>query len=139
MYKNPIPVSMGMPKNLGKNSPDDPSVFVDGINLSKPEFEKVAKVFNTLTKKYGHKYSTKTEIIEAFKSEMRQKFDANITFEKAGLRDPKSEVELLACRFKKDRPLIYLILMTPVNDWTIIDEKRFQPLDEKSPFFPVNI
>lgn len=138
MHKNSIPVTVGMPKNLGKNSPDDPSVLVDGINLSKPEFEKVAKVFNTLTKKYGHKYSTQAEIINAFKSEMRQKFTTDIAFETVGKRQ-EIAAELIACRFKKDRPLVYLILMTETNDWTIIDEKRFQPLDEKSPFLPVNI
>lgn len=138
MHKNSIPVTMGMPKNLGKNSPDDPSVLIDGINLSKPEFEKVAKVFNALLKKYGYKYSTQAEIIDAFKSEMRQKFTADIAFEKVGKRQ-EIATELIACRFKKDRPLIYLILMTDTNDWTIIDEKRFQPLDEKSPFLPVNI
>lgn len=139
--KNRQQVMPGMPINLGKYAPGQEETLIDGINLSKPEFEKVAKIHNKMFKKYGERFSTKTEIVDEFKSEMRQKFSANVKFEFAELRNEKenSNIDLLAARFEKDRPLIFLILDNEANAWGIIDEKRFPPLDEKSPFLPVNI
>ena len=126
-------------KNLGKYTPQSPGVLVEGINLTKEEFEKVGKIFHKLENKYGITFSKKSEIIDAFKSEMRQKFSVNIGFEDVQLRNPDEpcSIELIACRFQKNRPLVFLVLDLESNSWAIIDEKRFPPLDEKSPFLPV--
>ena len=128
-------------KNLGKNMPNDPAVLIDGINLNKKEYETVGKIFNKMAKKYGQRYSSKQEIIDTFKSEMRQQFNAKIDFEDVSLREEAKEApfQLIACRFKKERPLIFLVIDMSSNSWGIVDEKRFPPLDEKSPFLPVSI
>ena len=67
-------------KNLGKYTPQSPGVLVEGINLTKEEFEKVGKIFHKLENKHGMTFSKKSEIVDAFKSEMRQKFNVNIEF-----------------------------------------------------------
>lgn len=139
--KNRQQVMPGMPINLGKYGPGDEETLIDGINLSKPEFEKVAKIHTKMFNKFGERYSTKEELVDVFKSEMRQKFSANVKFEFAGMRNEKetSNIDLLCARFQKDRPLIFLIIDKESNAWGLIDEKRFPPLDDKSPFLPVNI
>ena len=128
-------------KNLGKNMPTDAGVLIDGINLNKKEYENVAKIFNKMAKKYGQRFSSKEDVINDFKSEMRQHFNAKIDFETAALRENAKDApfELIACRFQKDRPLIFLIIDMDSNSWGIVDEKRFPPLDENSPFLPVSI
>lgn len=128
-------------KNLGKYTLQSPGVLMEGINLTKEEFEKVGKIFHKLENKYGMTFSKKSEIVDVFKSEMRQKFSVNIGFEEVQLRNPNEpcSIELIACRFQKNRPLVFLVLDLESNSWAIIDEKRFPPLDEKSPFLPVNI
>ena len=75
-------------KNLGKYTSQSPGVLVEGINLTKEEFEKVGKIFHKLENKYGMAFSKKSEIVNTFKSEMRQKFNVNIEFEEVQLRNP---------------------------------------------------
>ena len=71
--------------------PNDPAVLIDGINLNKKEYETVAKIFNKMAKKYGQRYSSKQEIIDTYKSEMRQHFNAKIEFEDVSLREEAKE------------------------------------------------
>ena len=76
-----------------------------------------------------------------FRAEMRQIFDVHITFEDLKTKDDKqSSMKIVACRFKKKRPLIFLGYETDNKTWFILDEKRFPVLeDPNSPFLGVNI
>ena len=114
----------------------------DGINLSRKEFASVGIVVRNLAKKHGEgKFQDETLLVNDFRSEMRQIFDVHITFEDLKTKDDKpSSMKIVACRFKKKRPLIFLGYETDNKTWFILDEKRFPVLeDPNSPFLGVNI
>ena len=118
------------------------SQLTDGINLSRKEFASVGIVVRNLAKKHGEgKFQDETLLVNDFRSEMRQIFDVHITFEDLKTKDDKpSSMKIVACRFKKKRPLIFLGYETDNKTWFILDEKRFPVLeDPNSPFIGVNI
>ena len=118
------------------------SQLTDGINLSRKEFASVGIVVRNLAKKHGEgKFQDETLLVNDFRAEMRQIFDVHITFEDLKTKDDKpSSMKIVACRFKKKRPLIFLGYETDNKTWFILDEKRFPVLeDPNSPFFGVNI
>ena len=118
------------------------SQLTDGINLSRKEFASVGIVVRNLEKKHGEgKFQDETLLVNDFRSEMRQIFDVHITFEDLKTKDDKpSSMKIVACRFKKKRPLIFLGYETDNKTWFILDEKRFPVLeDPNSPFLGVNI
>ena len=116
--------------------------LTDGINLSRKEFASVGIVVRNLAKKHGEgKFQDETLLVNDFRAEMRQIFDVHITFEDLKTKDDKpSSMKIVACRFKKNRPLIFLGYETDNKTWFILDEKRFPVLeDPNSPFLGVNI
>ena len=116
--------------------------LTDGINLSRKEFASVCIVVRNLAKKHGEgKFQDETLLVNDFRAEMRQIFDVHITFEDLKTKDDKpSSMKIVACRFKKKRPLIFLGYETDNKTWFILDEKRFPVLeDPNSPFLGVNI
>ena len=116
--------------------------LTDGINLSRKEFASVGIVVRNLAKKHGEgKFQDETLLVNDFRAEMRQIFDVHITFENLKTKDDKpSSMKIVACRFKKKRPLIFLGYETDNKTWFILDEKRFPVLeDPNSPFLGVNI
>lgn len=118
------------------------SQLTDGINLSRKEFASVGIVVRNLAKKHGEgKFQDETLLVNDFRAEMRQIFDVHITFEDLKTKDDKpSSMKIVACRFKKKRPLIFLGYETDNKTWFILDEKRFPVLeDPNSPFIGVNI
>ena len=118
------------------------SQLTDGINLSRKEFASVGIVVRNLAKKHGEgKFQDETLLVNDFRAEMRQIFDVHITFEDLKTKDDKpSSIKIVACRFKKKRPLIFLGYETDNKTWFILDEKRFPVLeDPNSPFLGVNI
>ena len=118
------------------------SQLTDGINLSRKEFASVGIVVRNLAKKHGEgKFQDETLLVNDFRAEMRQIFDVHITFEDLKTKDDKpSSMKIVACRFKKKRPLIFLGYETDNKTWFILDEKRFPVLeDPNSPFLGVNI
>ena len=118
------------------------SQLTDGINLSRKEFASVGIVVRNLAKKHGEgKFQDETLLVNDFRAEMRQIFDVHITFEDLKIKDDKpSSMKIVACRFKKKRPLIFLGYDTDNKTWFILDEKRFPVLeDPNSPFLGVNI
>ena len=118
------------------------SQLTDGINLSRKEFASVGIVVRNLAKKHGEgKFQDETLLVNDFRSEMRQIFDVHITFEDLKTKDDKpSSMKIVACRFKKKRPLIFLGYETDNKTWFVLDEKRFPVLeDPNSPFLGVNI
>ena len=118
------------------------SQLTDGINLSRKEFASVGIVVRNLAKKHGEgKFQDETLLVNDFRSEMRQIFDVHITFEDLKTKENKpSSMKIVACRFKKKRPLIFLGYETDNKTWFILDEKRFPVLeDPNSPFLGVNI
>ena len=118
------------------------SHLTDGINLSRKEFASVGIVVHNLAKKHGEgKFQDETLLVNDFRAEMRQIFDVHITFEDLKTKDDKpSSMKIVACRFKKKRPLIFLGYETDNKTWFILDEKRFPVLeDPNSPFLGVNI
>ena len=118
------------------------SQLTDGINLSRKEFASVGIVVRNLAKKHGEgKFQDETLLVNDFRAEMRQIFDVHITFEDLKTKDNKpSAMKVVACRFKKKRPLIFLGYETDNKTWFVLDEKRFPVLeDPNSPFLGVNI
>lgn len=118
------------------------SQLTDGINLSRKEFASVGIVVRNLAKKHGEgKFQDETLLVNDFRAEMRQIFDVHITFEDLKTKENKpSSMKIVACRFKKKRPLIFLGYETDNKTWFILDEKRFPVLeDPNSPFIGVNI
>lgn len=118
------------------------SQLTDGINLSRKEFASVGIVVRNLAKKHGEgKFQDETLLVNDFRAEMRQIFDVHITFEDLKTKDDTpSSMKIVACRFKKKRPLIFLGYETDNKTWFILDEKRFPVLeDPNSPFLGVNI
>lgn len=118
------------------------SQLTDGINLSRKEFASVGIVVRNLAKKHGEgKFQDETLLVNDFRAEMRQIFDVHITFEDLKTKDDKpSSMKIVACRFKKKRPLIFLGYETDNKTWFVLDEKRFPVLeDPNSPFLGVNI
>ena len=118
------------------------SQLTDGINLSRKEFASVGIVVRNLAKKRGEgKFEDETLLVNDFRAEMRQIFDVHITFEDLKTKENKpSSMKIVACRFKKKRPLIFLGYETDNKTWFILDEKRFPVLeDPNSPFLGVNI
>ena len=116
--------------------------LTDGINLSRKEFASVSIVVRNLAKKHGEgKFQDETLLVNDFRAEMRQVFDVHITFEDLKTKENKpSSMKIVACRFKKKRPLIFLGYETDNKTWFILDEKRFPVLeDPNSPFLGVNI
>lgn len=116
--------------------------LTDGINLSRKEFASVGIVVRNLAKKHGEgKFQDETLLVNDFRAEMRQIFDVHITFEDLKTKENKpSSMKVVACRFKKKRPLIFLGYETDNKTWFILDEKRFPVLeDPNSPFLGVNI
>ena len=116
--------------------------LTDGINLSRKEFASVGIVVRNLAKKHGEgKFQDETLLVNDFRAEMRQIFDVHITFENLKTKDDKpSSMKIVACRFKKKRPLIFLGYETDNKTWFSLDEKRFPVLeDPNSPFLGVNI
>ena len=116
--------------------------LTDGINLSRKEFASVGIVVRNLAKKHGEgKFQDETLLVNDFRAEMRQIFDVHITFEDLKTKENKpSSMKIVACRFKKKRPLIFLGYETDNKTWFILDEKRFPVLeDSNSPFLGVNI
>ena len=116
--------------------------LTDGINLSRKEFASVGIVVRNLAKKHGEgKFQDETLLVNDFRAEMRQIFDVHITFEDLKTKENKpSSMKIVACRFKKKRPLIFLGYETDNKTWYILDEKRFPVLeDPNSPFLGVNI
>lgn len=116
--------------------------LTDGINLSRKEFASVGIVVRNLSKKHGEgKFQDETLLVNDFRAEMRQIFDVHITFEDLKTKENKpSSMKIVACRFKKKRPLIFLGYETDNKTWFILDEKRFPVLeDPNSPFLGVNI
>ena len=116
--------------------------LTDGINLSRKEFASVGVVVRNLAKKHGEgKFQDETLLVNDFRAEMRQIFDVHITFEDLKTKENKpSSMKIVACRFKKKRPLIFLGYETDNKTWFILDEKRFPVLeDPSSPFLGVNI
>ena len=116
--------------------------LTDGINLSRKEFASVGIVVRNLAKKHGEgKFQDETLLVNDFRAEMRQIFDVHITFEDLKTKENKpSSMKIVACRFKKIRPLIFLGYETDNKTWFILDEKRFPVLeDPNSPFLGVNI
>ena len=119
----------------------NPAQLTDGINLSKKEFASVGIVVRNLAKKHGEgTYKDETQLVNDFKAEMRQVFDVYITFEELKVKDGKpSSMKVVACRFKKKRPLIFLGYETDNKSWFVLDEKRFPALEDSSPFLAINI
>lgn len=119
----------------------NPARLTDGINLSKKEFASVGIVVRNLAKKHGEgTYKDDVQLVNDFKAEMRQVFDVYITFEELKVKDGKpSSMKVVACRFKKKRPLIFLGYETDNKSWFVLDEKRFPALEESSPFSEINI
>ena len=116
--------------------------LTDGINLSRKEFASVGIVVRNLAKKHCEgKFQDETLLVNDFRAEMRQIFDVHITFEDLKTKENKpSSMKIVACRFKKKRPLIFLGYETDNKTWFILDEKRFPVLeDPNSPFLGVNI
>lgn len=116
--------------------------LTDGINLSRKEFASVGIVVRNLAKKHGEgKFQDETLLVNDFRAEMRQIFDVHITFEDLKTKENKpSSMKIVACRFKKKRPLIFLGYETDNKTWFILDEKRFPVLEDlNSPFLGVNI
>ncbi len=77
-----------------------------------------------------------------FKSQMRQAFDVRVLFEDLKPKDPTQKMitKIVACRFAKKRPLIYLVYETEEKSWFVLDEKRFDPFSQDGcPFLGVNI
>ena len=120
----------------------NPSQLTDGINLSRKEFASVGIVVRNVAKKQGEgKYTDETILVNEFKSQMRQVFDVHITFEDLKTKENKPcSTKIVACRFAKKRPLIFLVYETDNKTWFVLDEKRFPVLeDPNSPFLGVNI
>lgn len=120
----------------------DPAQLTDGINLSRKEFASVGIVVRNLAKKHGEgTFKDETLLVNDFRSEMRQIFDVHITFEDLKTKEGKpSAMKIVACRFKKKRPLIFLGYETDNKTWFVLDEKRFPILeDPNTPFLGVNI
>lgn len=114
---------------------------IDGINLNKDEFKRVSKIYHKMFNEVGEKFSNKENLINLFKSEMRQKFNVSVLFENVSKNndDDIVDIEIVACRFKENRPLIFLVIDNSNSTWLVIDEKRFPPLGENSPFSNVKI
>lgn len=116
--------------------------LTDGINLSKKEYASVSIVVKNMAKKFGEgTYKDEKALVEEFKAQMRQVFDVHITFEKLKTKDGiTTSTNIIACRFTKKRPLIFLVYETDNKTWVVIDEKRFPILEEAdSPFLNTNI
>lgn len=114
---------------------------IDGINLNKDEFKRVSKIYHKMLNEIGEKFSNKENLINLFKSEMRQKFNVSVLFENVSKNnnDDIVDIDIVACRFKENRPLIFLVIDNSSSTWFVIDEKRFPPLGENSPFSNVKI
>lgn len=117
--------------------------LTEGINLSKKEFTSVGIAVRNLAKKIGEgKYTDEAVLINEFRAEMRQVFDVHITFQDLQLKDPTQKIstKVVACRFAKKRPLVYLVYETEDKTWFVLDEKRFDPFSmDGCPFLGVNI
>lgn len=117
------------------------SQMTDGINLSKKEFMSVSKAVNNMGNKIGKgTYTDSDDLKKEFKSQMRQVFDAHILFEDLKVKDDNPcTMSVVACRFSKNRPLIFLAFEETNKTWFVLDEKRFPVLEDSSPFAGVNI
>lgn len=117
------------------------SQVIEGINLSKSEFKKVATVVKNMEKSVGNVYADENKLKEIFEAEMRTKFDAHILFQKVMTKNNEPcNIQAYACRFAKQRPLIFLIYEDETKNWSLIDEKRFNIYDDpKGPFNKVDI
>lgn len=117
--------------------------LIDGINLSKKEFASVSVVVKNMAKKFGESvFEDEKALVEEFKIQMRQVFDVHIVFEKIKTKDEVANIptHIIACRFAKKRPLIFLIYETDNKTWVVLDEKRFPILEEvDSPYKGVSI
>lgn len=117
--------------------------LIDGINLSKKEFASVSVVVKNMAKKFGEGvFENEKALVEEFKIQMRQVFDVHIVFEKIKTKDEAANISthIIACRFAKKRPLIFLIYETDNKTWVVLDEKRFPILEEvDSPYKGVSI
>ena len=120
-----------------------PQQLTEGINLSKKEFASVGIVVRNVAKKNGEgKYTDESVLVNEFKSQMRQVFDVRVLFEDLKPKDPTQKMitKIIACRFAKKRPLIYLVYETEEKSWFVLDEKRFDPFSQDGcPFLGVNI
>lgn len=120
-----------------------PQQLTEGINLSKKEFASVGIVVRNVAKKNGEgKYTDESVLVNEFKSQMRQAFDVRVLFEDLKPKDPTQKMitKIVACRFAKKRPLIYLVYETEEKSWFVLDEKRFDPFSQDGcPFLGVNI
>lgn len=115
--------------------------MVEGINLSKKEFRSVSSVVNNMIKTIGETYDSENSLIIEFEKQMREHFDAYISFEKAKIKNNLDcNVGLYACRFQNNRPLIFLIYDYDHKTWDVVDEKRFNVYsDPNGPFEKVEI
>lgn len=129
---------------IGKNTAPvvDPAQLTEGINLSRKEFASVGVVVKNMAKKTGQgTYTDADVLVNEFKAQMRQLFDVHITFEDLRVKDDAPcNIKVVACRFAKKRPLIFLAYEEEHKTWFVLDEKRFNVLeDPNSPFLGVNI
>ena len=120
-----------------------PQQLTEGINLSKKEFASAGIVVRNIAKKTGEgKYTDESVLVNEFKSQMRQVFDVRVLFEELKPKDSTQKMftKIIACRFAKKRPLIYLVYETENKSWFVLDEKRFDPFSlDGCPFLGVNI
>lgn len=96
----------------------DNKTLIEGVNLSKDEYKKCAEVNRELAS------CEFKEIEDKFISAMRQKFGAFVFFDSLKPKDNSSPISILACRFKRERPLLFLITNRANDSWTVVDEKR---------------
>lgn len=119
-----------------------PAQLTEGINLSRKEFASVGIVVRNIAKKTGEgTFTDSTVLVNEFKAQMRQLFDVHITFEELKVKEnAPCTLKVIACRFAKKRPLIFLAYEEENKTWFVLDEKRFNVLeDPNSPFLGVNI
>lgn len=96
----------------------DKEKLIDGINLSKDEYKKCAEVNRELVS------CEFKEVEDKFISVMRQKFGTFVLFDNLKPKEKSSPISILACRFKRKRPLLFLVTDKANDSWIIVDEKR---------------
>lgn len=111
-----------------------PPFIINGINLTKEEFTKVAKVNSKLKLE---KFKSKEYIYKKFKFLMKNVFSFDCKFQELEVKDKiTSKVSGIACRFQIKRPLVFCLIQD--QEFIVIDEKRFDAFN-KGPFKNIDI
>lgn len=104
--------------------------MIEGINLSKDEFMKCSGIHKELIS------CSFNEIEDMFEKKMRERFGYSVSFENLPSKQNDNDIKIIACRFKKNRPLVFLVTDSYRKNWSLVDEKRLPDYGSKS--FPFN-